>query len=269
MKDHLKVIAIHPYVKAADSDELSFNSGDILIVQNDLSQYAEGWLWCTNERTAESGLVFKGLVAELDDDIDPNELFPWFHSNISKEDAVDKLAKMGPGSFLVRKSERSPGNFSLFFHINNTVQRFRIEKVGDRYIMGGRTFDSLDAVIKRYQREQIVEGYCLGDPVLKPPMQVALNRSPRNGISSSPGHLNSGSISTSSNSTNHPSDPSNQDVYATLRESKEQAQKKQSGLMKGYLYMKSMFASSSFIIIIIITFILMVFFLLLFSTTTF
>ncbi len=29
----------------------------------------------------------------------------------------------GPGSFLVRPSDNSPGDYSLFFHINNQIQR--------------------------------------------------------------------------------------------------------------------------------------------------
>lgn len=40
----------------------------------------------------------------------------------------------GPGSFLVRPSDNSPGDYSLFFHINNQIQRFRIEKKGVRYV---------------------------------------------------------------------------------------------------------------------------------------
>lgn len=67
----------------------------------------------------------------------------------------------GPGSFLVRPSDNSPGDYSLFFHINNQIQRFRIEKKGVRYLMGGRTFECLDAVINRYKKEQIVEGHTL------------------------------------------------------------------------------------------------------------
>ena len=67
----------------------------------------------------------------------------------------------GPGSFLVRPSDNSPGDYSLFFHINNQIQRFRIEKKGVRYLMGGRTFECLDAVINRYRKEQIVEGHTL------------------------------------------------------------------------------------------------------------
>lgn len=71
----------------------------------------------------------------------------------------------GPGSFLVRPSDNSPGDYSLFFHINNQIQRFRIEKKGVRYLMGGRIFECLDAVINRYRKEQIVEGYTLQHPV--------------------------------------------------------------------------------------------------------
>ena len=199
--------------------------------------------------------MFKDLVVEIDDEeLDTNELFPWYHSNISKEDAVDKLAKMGPGSFLVRRSERSPGNYSLFFHINNTVQRFRIERVGNRYIMGGRTFDSLDAVIKRYQHEQIVEGYCLRDPVLRAPIQLTIPTILRNGFAavvSASASANSppsavtcsagnAAVITASESPN--SAPcANEDVYATLRESREAARKNQSVWMRGYLFKKSEF----------------------------
>jgi hypothetical protein len=57
----------------------------------------------------------------------------------------------------VRPSDNSPGDYSLFFYINNQIQRFRVEKKGVRYVMGGRTFECLDAVINRYKTEQIVE----------------------------------------------------------------------------------------------------------------
>ena len=65
----------------------------------------------------------------------------------------------------MRPSDNSPGDYSLFFHINNQIQRFRVEKKGVRYVMGGRTFECLDAVINRYKSEQIVEGHTLGHPV--------------------------------------------------------------------------------------------------------
>ena len=47
----------------------------------------------------------------------------------------------GQGSFLVRPSENSPGNYSLFVLCDKIVQRFRIEKHGGQLLMGGRYFD--------------------------------------------------------------------------------------------------------------------------------
>lgn len=212
--DSRRVIALFPYTKLPDSDELSFLKGDILTVQNDLSHFAAGWLWCKNIRTFESGLVFKDLITDLKDQdaIDVNEMYPWYHSSISKEEAVESLAQMGPGSFLVRKSERSPGNYSLFFHIQKTVQRFRIERIGPHYFMAGHSFDSLEDVISHYQSCEIVEGHCLRIPVVKAPVQVTWNQN-------------------------------EDDVYATLRESRDvqfrESGKGGDGRTKGYLYKRS------------------------------
>ena len=164
VNDKKRMVAILPYTKMPDTDEITFQKGDIFFVHNDLG---DGWLWVTAHRTGEQGLVFKDLLADLDENIDPNAVFPWFHRNLSKNEAVDLLVRAGPGSFLVRPSDNSPGDYSLFFHINNQIQRFRIEKKGVRYVMGGRTFDCLDAVIARYKTEQIVEGHTLGSYVKK------------------------------------------------------------------------------------------------------
>ncbi|KAG7176676.1 Ras GTPase-activating protein 1-like [Homarus americanus] len=164
VNDLRKVVAILPYTKMADTDELSFQKGDIFFVHNELS---DGWLWVTAHRTGEQGTIFSDLVETLDDDIDPNIVFSWFHPDITKSDAIDLLIKAGQGSFLVRPSDNSPGDYTLFFLTNNIIQRFRIEKRGVKYLMGGRTFSCLDAVIHRYKTEQILEGHTLGSPVCK------------------------------------------------------------------------------------------------------
>ncbi|ODN03089.1 Ras GTPase-activating protein 1 [Orchesella cincta] len=164
VNDKKRVIAILPYTRMPDTEELSFQKGDIFFVHNDLG---DGWLWVTAHRTGEQGVIFRDLVEDLDDTIDPNSVFSWFHPNVTKDEAVDMLVKAGPGSFLVRPSDNSPGDYSLFFHINNQIQRFRIEKKGVRYLMGGRTFECLESVISRYRTEQIVEGHTLGHAVVK------------------------------------------------------------------------------------------------------
>lgn len=69
---------------------LRFHKGDIFFVHNDMG---EGWLWVTAHRTGEQGLVFQDLVENIDETIDPNQVFSWFHDNITKEEAVDMLVK--------------------------------------------------------------------------------------------------------------------------------------------------------------------------------
>ncbi|KAL7304905.1 ras GTPase-activating protein 1 isoform X2 [Trichogramma pretiosum] len=210
VNDKKRMVAILPYTKMPDTDELSFKKGDIFFVHNDMG---EGWLWVTAHRTGEQGLIFCELVEDLDDSIDPNTVFSWFHPNVTKSEAVDMLVKAGPGSFLVRPSDNSPGDYSLFFHINNQIQRFRIEKKGVRYLMGGRTFECLDAVINRYRKEQIVEGHTLVQPM----------------------------TNDTEDSSRITSFQQAEKIYATLRECREQSGvKKNKGIkMQGYLDKKS------------------------------
>lgn len=53
----------------------------------------DGWLWVTAHRTGEQGMIFRELVQDLDDNIDPNTVFNWFHPNLTKSEAVDLLVK--------------------------------------------------------------------------------------------------------------------------------------------------------------------------------
>ncbi|XP_019876643.2 ras GTPase-activating protein 1 [Aethina tumida] len=215
VNDKKRVVAILPYTKMPDTDELTFKKGDIFFVHNDMGN---GWLWVTAHRTGEQGMIFRELVEDLDDSIDPNTVFPWFHPNCTKNEAVDLLVKAGPGSFLVRPSDNSPGDYSLFFHINNQIQRFRIEKKGVRYLMGGRIFECLDAVINRYRKEQIVEGYTLQHPLVV-----------------------DGSKQLDWVPENQKAKCEAEKIYATLRECRDQAGlKKMRGIKhQGYLHRKS------------------------------
>ncbi|CAL1535836.1 unnamed protein product [Lymnaea stagnalis] len=154
--DRRRVLAMFSYRKMPETDELNFDKGDTFIVHNELE---DEWLWVTAERTKESGLVPAQFVEELTGD--PVEALPYFHGNITKDEAVEKLLKAGEGSYLVRPSENSPGDYSLFFLCGKEVRRFRIDKKGRFLHLGGRYFDSLFDIIKRYTSEEIVEGFKL------------------------------------------------------------------------------------------------------------
>uniref|UniRef100_A0A8C4QJF6 RAS p21 protein activator 1 n=1 Tax=Eptatretus burgeri TaxID=7764 RepID=A0A8C4QJF6_EPTBU len=169
VEDRRRVRAILPYTKVSDTDELSFVKGDVFIVHNTLD---DGWLWVTNVRNDEQGVIVEDLVEEVVSvTIFFFTLSLWFHGKVSKEEAYSLLMTVGEDrSFLVRPSDNTPGDYSLYFRMANKIQRFKISRsTNSQFVMGGRYYNSIDEVIDHYKKEQIVENHCLKDPV---PVQV-------------------------------------------------------------------------------------------------
>ncbi|AWP06932.1 putative ras GTPase-activating protein 1 [Scophthalmus maximus] len=164
VEDRRRVRAILPYTKVPDTDEISFLKGDMFIVHNELD---DGWMWVTNVRTEEQGLIVEDLVEEVGREEDPHEGKVWYHGKITKQEAYNLLMTVGQVcSFLVRPSDNTPGDYSLFFRTNENIQRFKISPTpNNQYMMGGRYYNSVDDIIEHYKKEQIVEGYNLKEPV--------------------------------------------------------------------------------------------------------
>ncbi|XP_075267350.1 ras GTPase-activating protein 1-like [Opisthocomus hoazin] len=167
VEDRRRVRAILPYTKVPETDEISFLKGDMFIVHNELE---DGWMWVTNLRTDEQGLIVEDLVEEVGREEDPHEGKIWFHGKISKQEAYNLLMTVGQVcSFLVRPSDNTPGDYSLYFRTSENIQRFKIcPTSNNQFMMGGRYYNSIADIIEHYRKEQIVEGYYLKDPV---PMQ--------------------------------------------------------------------------------------------------
>ncbi|XP_051497609.1 ras GTPase-activating protein 1-like isoform X3 [Apus apus] len=167
VEDRRRVRAILPYTKVPETDEISFLKGDMFIVHNELE---DGWMWVTNLRTDEQGLIVEDLVEEVGREEDPHEGKIWFHGKISKQEAYNLLMTVGQVcSFLVRPSDNTPGDYSLYFRTSENIQRFKIcPTSSNQFMMGGRYYNSIAEIIEHYRKEQIVEGYYLKDPV---PMQ--------------------------------------------------------------------------------------------------
>uniref|UniRef100_A0A665T0Q6 RAS p21 protein activator (GTPase activating protein) 1a n=1 Tax=Echeneis naucrates TaxID=173247 RepID=A0A665T0Q6_ECHNA len=166
VEDRRRVRAILPYTKVPDTDEISFLKGDMFIVHNELE---DGWMWVTNVRTEEQGLIVEDLVEEVVSTAPAWEAVPnfWYHGKITKQEAYSLLMTVGQVcSFLVRPSDNTPGDYSLFFRTNENIQRFKISPTpNNQYMMGGRYYNSVDDIIDHYKKEQIVEGYNLKEPV--------------------------------------------------------------------------------------------------------
>lgn len=156
-----RIIAKFPYEGTADTDELTFNAGDVFSVHNIVD---DDWLWAIAQKDNSSGLVPKALIEKVDASADPYEGQSWFCS-VTKQEAQTILMNYGEvGNFLIRPSD-NPGDYSISLRVQNQVSRFLIKREDDHFFLGGRQFSSIEDIISRYNTEQLAEGVSLGEPL--------------------------------------------------------------------------------------------------------
>ncbi|OPJ77860.1 hypothetical protein AV530_017576 [Patagioenas fasciata monilis] len=80
---------------------------------------------------------------------DPHEGKIWFHGKISKQEAYNLLMTVGQVcSFLVRPSDNTPGDYSLYFRTNENIQRFKIcPTSSNQFMMGGRYYNRVLIIV--------------------------------------------------------------------------------------------------------------------------
>lgn len=77
----------------------------------------------------------------------------WFHQTITGQEAEAKLKTEGsPGTFLVRPSKSSPGDFTLSVRRGSEVTHIKIQNSGDFYdLYGGEKFATLSELVDYYR----------------------------------------------------------------------------------------------------------------------
>ncbi|XP_018620070.2 GRB2 related adaptor protein a isoform X1 [Scleropages formosus] len=96
----MEALALYTF-QATESDELSFQKGDVLKILN----MEDDPNWFTAELMGRKGYVPKNYI-----NVRPH---PWFAGRISRSVAEERLRTQLRGSFLVRESESAPGEFSI------------------------------------------------------------------------------------------------------------------------------------------------------------
>uniref|UniRef100_A0A914EGM1 Uncharacterized protein n=1 Tax=Acrobeloides nanus TaxID=290746 RepID=A0A914EGM1_9BILA len=142
----MEAIAEHDF-KATAEDELSFNRGDILKV----TVKDEDPNWYKAEMKGSEGFVPRNYIRMME--------HSWYWGNISRNDAEAMLLKAEnqDGAFLVRKSETSPGEFSISVRYQDAVQHFKVlrdTKMGHYYLWTKR-FNSLNELINFHRSNTI------------------------------------------------------------------------------------------------------------------
>lgn len=83
----------------------------------------------------------------------------WYHGQLTAKEAERMMLENGKnGSFLVRESQRQPGDFVLSVRLRDRVTHIIIRRQNDQYdIGGGNQFDDLVALIEFYKKYPMVE----------------------------------------------------------------------------------------------------------------
>ncbi|XP_012500201.1 PREDICTED: ras GTPase-activating protein 1 [Propithecus coquereli] len=143
--------------------DIDFLKGDMFIVHNELE---DGWMWVTNLRTDEQGLIVEDLVEEVWDEMAFCYLLQLSQLTVFKlchrpdrNKTNSLIFTVGQVcSFLVRPSDNTPGDYSLYFRTNENIQRFKIcPTPNNQFMMGGRYYNSLGQQLSHsYQIHEII-----------------------------------------------------------------------------------------------------------------
>ncbi|XP_068768303.1 tyrosine-protein kinase Srms [Struthio camelus] len=141
-------IALYAFT-ARSADELSINAGDKLRVLKEEGEYVLARRLLGEPAT---GYVPATYVANLSQATSAHR--PWYFSKISRNEA-EQLLLSPPnqhGSFLVRDSESSKGEYSLSVRNHAKVSHFRICKSpgGSLHIQEGQPFASMEQLLAFY-----------------------------------------------------------------------------------------------------------------------
>ncbi|XP_053113060.1 GRB2-related adapter protein 2 [Hemicordylus capensis] len=127
---------------ASGEDELSFQAGDVLKI---LSSQRN---WYRAELKGIEGYVPKNFI-EL-------HTPSWFHEGVSRHEAENMLRDKAVGSFIVRASQNSPGDFSISVRHEEDAQHFKVMKdTKGFYFLWSEKFESLNKLVEFYRTTSI------------------------------------------------------------------------------------------------------------------
>ena len=147
-------IAKYDYESRTDND-LSFVAGDCLKI---IKKEGEWWI-ALNEATGREGYIPSNYVAEQKS-IDSK---PWYMGKIKRSEA-EKLLQLElnavSGTFLIRDSETTPGDYSLSMSCKDTVRHYRIRYLDNEgfFISQRVKFSTVEELVAYYGRS--ADGLC-------------------------------------------------------------------------------------------------------------
>ncbi|XP_078495618.1 growth factor receptor-bound protein 2-like [Ciona intestinalis] len=133
----MEALAKHDFTASAD-DELGFRKGSVLkILNRELDAN-----WYKAEQDGREGFVPNNYI-----EMKPCE---WYAGRITRANAELRLKNATiDGSFLIRESESTLGDFSLSVKVNSGVRHFKVLRDGaGKYFLWVVKFNSLNGLVE-------------------------------------------------------------------------------------------------------------------------
>jgi len=181
-----KVRTLYPFTSQAH-EELSFDKDAVLEII-DKPKDDPDW-WSARKSTGEIGLVPRNYVEEIVSSVlTPGPTKPkhhsississipatstndvpsspgahefsakeWYHGTLTRQECESTLRRYAQdGEYLVRNSESKPGDFSLSMKAPDRIKHFKILCGNGQYVIGQRSFESMDALVLHYSKAPI------------------------------------------------------------------------------------------------------------------
>lgn len=139
-------ICLHDF-DATDDSMLSIKKGELILITG---EHNPDWTKAKNSN-AETGWVPSAYIVQN------NSLnrYDWYHGKISRNRAEYLLSSGINGSFLIRESESSPGQYSLSVRFDGRVYHYRVshDADGSMYVQEVSKFKSIPELITYHNQE--------------------------------------------------------------------------------------------------------------------
>ncbi|XP_072029354.1 growth factor receptor-bound protein 2-B-like [Amphiura filiformis] len=166
----MEAIALHDFKGTSDGD-LAFRKDQVLKILN----MHEDKYWYKAELHGREGWVPSNYI-----EMRP---YDWFHGKITRANAEGLLKKQQDGSYLIRESESTPGDFSLSVKYGDAVQHFKVLRDGaGKYFLWVLKFGSLNELVHYHKCSSVsrTQNILLSHVCLPP------GTNPHNGTQSAP-----------------------------------------------------------------------------------
>jgi len=145
-----------------DPDDINYKCLNVLLVKDDnvsIEDFSKLLDWFGPMEGLDS---FLNSIVEL-------LKRPWFHGDISSEQAEKLLQKRDKGDFLIRFSSRDPGCYAITTRAKDgNLKHYKIlHKPGLQYLIGKIECSTLDEISTKYKRELYLKHPCPGSPFLE------------------------------------------------------------------------------------------------------